>query len=74
MLFPEERVEGVCQLTPSEALELLDKGRAGDHESLAAWSIRAVNRELLKSMPPAAALHHTKIFARTVEIDVKVVG
>lgn len=74
MLFPEERVDDVCRLTPSQALELLDKGRAGDAESLAAWSIRAVYRQLLKSLPPSAAVHHTKVFARTVELDVKVVS
>lgn len=71
MIVRDERVTEVCKLTPSEALELLDKGRAGDAESLAHWSIYAVHRALkMAGAAPVAALHHTLKIAQGIDIQV----
>ncbi len=71
MIFPQDRVEPVCALGPVQASDLLDKGRAGDVDSLAAWSVYAIHRRLLKlGASKFAALHHTKNLVDSVEIEV----
>jgi len=71
MVFPEERVDDVCNLTPLGALELMEKGQAGDADSLAAWSVYAIHSHLLKlGASKFAARHHTKRLVSSIEIDV----
>ncbi len=71
MIVSDERAVEVAALTPSAALELLDKGRAGDAQALADWSIYAVFRALRASgASPGAALHHARIIADGLDIQV----
>lgn len=73
MIVTEERAVEVCKLTPTAALDLLDKGKAGDAQALAEWGIYACYRQLRRlGASESAALHHTREIARGVEIQVAI--
>lgn len=73
MVVTDARVHELVRLTPSGALELLDKGRAGDAQSMADWSIYAVWRALRAAgAAPKAALHHTLLVAQGLDIQVAI--
>ena len=73
MIFPPERIAEVCALGPVKASELLDRGRAGDLQALADWTVRAVYLKFVRmGAVPAAALGHTRDILSEVAIVPKV--
>jgi hypothetical protein len=72
--FPDERVAEVAKLGPVQASELLARGRAGDLQALADWTVYAVHRAVLKlGATPPQALYHTRVVIRRTDLRVKAV-
>ncbi len=73
MIFPPERIAEVCALGPVKASELLDRGRAGDLQALADWSVRAMFKKFRAfGAARAEALHHTRVFLDQMDLKAKV--
>ncbi len=73
MTFPPERIAEVCALGPVKASELLDRGRAGDLQALADWSVRALYRKFIREgAAPVSAMKHTETALSNIDIKVGV--
>lgn len=75
MIVNDERAAEVCKLTPSAAMELLDKGRAGDAKALADWTIYSVYKAMIREGASREdAERHARSLARGVNIEVSFKG
>ena len=73
MIFPDEKVVEVAKLGPLKAAELLNRGRAGDLEALADWTVYSAYRHVLRGgASPAEAIHHTRTLIAGIELTPKV--
>jgi hypothetical protein len=75
MRYPEARVAEVCQLGSIGALELLEKGRAGNVQALADWAVRSAYRKMIRGgASPDEAIGHMKNLVSVIDIKPEVTG
>lgn len=73
MEYPDEKVAEVCKLGPVAASDLLTRGRAGDLQALADWSVRAAYRKLLRhGLTPPDALRKTRDIMAGISLKVAI--
>ena len=73
MNFPPEKLAEICALGPVKASEMLDRGRAGDLQALADWSVYALYRQFVRvGASPVEARKHTAVIMDRVNLTAKV--
>lgn len=69
MIYPPERIAEVCQLGPVKASQLLERGRAGDFQAIADWTVRAAYTKMIRAgAAPAEALRDTREIMAVIDL------
>jgi len=69
MEYPPERIAEVCSLGPVKASALLERGRAGDFQAIADWTVRACYTKMIRAgVLPLKALADTREIMAVIDL------